>query len=47
MATTTTTTTATPPVAPRRRPLVYYGYWLVGVALVAQFVAVGMQVAAQ
>ena len=44
MATTTTTTTATPPVAPRRRPLVYYGYWLVGVAMLAQFVAVGMQV---
>ena len=27
-----------------RRPLFYYGYWLVGVALVAQFVAIGMQV---
>ena len=27
-----------------RRPLFYYGYWLVGVALIAQFVAVGMQV---
>ena len=38
-----------PPVAPpaaassEGRPLVYYGYWLVGVALLAQFVSAGTQ----
>ena len=26
-----------------RRPLFYYGYWRVGVALIAKFAAVGMQ----
>ena len=26
-----------------RRPLIYYGYWIVGAALVAQFIAVGSQ----
>lgn len=27
----------------RKRPLVYYGYWLVGIALLAQFVSAGTQ----
>lgn len=26
-----------------RRPLIYYGYWIVGAAMVAQFIAVGSQ----
>ncbi len=29
--------------APARRPLIYYGYWIVGAALVAQFVSAGTQ----
>ena len=36
-----------PPVeagtARRKRPVIYYGYWLVGVALLAQFVSAGTQ----
>ncbi len=35
--------TAAPTVAAGRRPVVYYGYWLVGVALLAQFVSAGTQ----
>ena len=31
------------PVAAARRPLIYYGYWIVGAALVAQFVMAGSQ----
>jgi MFS family permease len=27
----------------RKRPLIYYGYWLVGIALLAQFVSAGTQ----
>ena len=34
---------APPATAPARRPLFYYGYWIVGVALMAQFVSVGLQ----
>ena len=34
---------AAPTVAAGRRPLFYYGYWLVGVALLAQFVSAGTQ----
>ncbi len=37
------TTTATAAAAPARRPLIYYGYWIVGAALVAQFVCAGTQ----
>ncbi len=43
--------TATPPApaagaaaVSRRRPLIYYGYWLIGVAFVAQLISVGSQV---
>jgi OFA family oxalate/formate antiporter-like MFS transporter len=32
-----------PPATGRRRPKIYYGYWLIGAALVAQFVSVGTQ----
>lgn len=42
--------TATPAVqdagaaaGPRRRPLIYYGYWLIGVAFVAQLISAGSQ----
>ena len=28
---------------PRRRPLIYYGYWLIGVAFVAQLISAGSQ----
>ena len=44
MATLTGAAPTASATARSRRPLVYYGYWLVGVALIAQFVAVGMQV---
>ena len=37
------TATAPTAAAPVRRPLIYYGYWIVGAALVAQFVAAGTQ----
>ena len=37
------TATAAPAAAPARRPLIYYGYWIVSAAFVAQFVAVGTQ----
>jgi MFS family permease len=30
-------------VAQRRRPLIYYGYWLIGVAFVAQLISAGSQ----
>jgi OFA family oxalate/formate antiporter-like MFS transporter len=35
--------TTTAPTGGSRRPLIYYGYWIIGAAMVAQFIAVGSQ----
>lgn len=37
------TSTPPPPSTAERRPLIFYGYWIVGAALVAQFVFTGSQ----
>jgi OFA family oxalate/formate antiporter-like MFS transporter len=34
---------ASTPDGRSRRPLIYYGYWIIGAAMVAQFIAVGSQ----
>jgi sugar phosphate permease len=36
-------TSTPPPPTAQRRPLIFYGYWIVGAALVAQFVFTGTQ----
>ena len=41
MATTPATPAAPPLAAPARRPRLYYGYWIVGAAMVSYFVSVG------
>ena len=44
MASATAPPTGAPVAAPARRPRIYYGYWIVGAAMIAYFVSVGTQV---